>query len=144
MKKLLLAIITAMLWLSPFMAMADIVHTSWASPVGADRREKGEDLLPSDIKEYRIYIISADSNDPDVLIVDDPLAITHTFEYTKPGNYDMYLTVVDIDGRESVYGQNAPISIGSNPLPVEGFKSAVTTTTTTTDTTTTTTIIIGD
>lgn len=101
---------------------------SWT---GANEREDGTPYLPAERKGYNVFIYPAGQSPAEVIFT----AISDKYDFSMPvsdlgnplseGDYEMVITDVDIDGRESLYSQPITFSIVvTNPKPPTGLSAS--------------------
>jgi hypothetical protein len=120
MKKILLLLTTLMLF--PSMSNADCslsdfgvyIDLNW---VAADQRKDGTALLPEEIAGYSIYHKDKTDNTSCVTTIMDGTAISHRLDILKDTPYDINITTLDTDGRESSYSPTIVVG-GIAPIPV--------------------------
>ena len=93
------------LLLLSFSAFADTVEVTFAPPT---EREDATPLPITDIQHYQVYV----SGNPDITIPNT----NNTGEIVlSPGLYDIHVTTVDTDGRESVPSNIVSVQAKSPP-----------------------------
>jgi len=101
---------------------------SWT---GASEREDGTPYPAVERKGYNVYIYPAGQTPGDVIFT----AISDQYDFSMPisdlgnpltiGDYEMVITDVDTDGRESTYSQPITFSIVvANPKPPTGLSAS--------------------
>jgi len=100
--------------------MKNPTHVSWT---GSNEREDGTPYLPTDRRGYNVFIFPAGGSPEDVTFT----AIGEAYDFSMPiadmgdpltdGAYQMIITDVDTDGRESGYSLPIDITIDTVALP---------------------------
>ncbi|MGE0080661.1 MAG: fibronectin type III domain-containing protein [Thiohalomonadaceae bacterium] len=70
----------------------------WRAPT---ERENGEPLPLSELKGYRIHWGPTDNPTEYSVTINDPYATSFTLEGVVPGSYELAMTAIDSNGRES-------------------------------------------
>lgn len=110
------SLILALLLLSAGSVVADTVNGQFTPPT---EREDNTPLTAAEIGAYRLYIDGVDTQQI------PPTENTFTVELS-PGTYDINLTTVDTDGRESVFSETITQTILSKPKPPTGTVITIT------------------
>lgn len=71
---------------------------SWRTPT---ERENGEPLPLSELKGYRIHWGPTSNPTQYSITINDPYATSFTLQGVRPGSYELAMTAIDTEGRES-------------------------------------------
>lgn len=71
---------------------------SWSTPT---TRENGTPLAPGEIGGFEIYVLSESTGESAVIVIDDPLAVTHTVDGLTPDTYYFSISAFDSAGHYS-------------------------------------------
>ncbi len=71
---------------------------SWSIPV---TRENGTPLAPGELGGFEIYMLCESTGESEVFVVDDPLAMSHTFAGLAPDTYYFSISAFDVRGKFS-------------------------------------------
>ena len=111
-------VLATAIWLTVFAinAFADTVNGQFTPPT---EREDNTPLTAAEIGAYRLYIDGVETQQI------PPTENTFTIELS-PGTYDINLTTVDTDGRESVFSETITQVILASPKPPTGTVITIT------------------
>lgn len=104
------------LLLLTFPAFADTVNGSFNHPI---QREDGSTLTAAEIANFNLYVNGV--NTQSIPGTDNVFSID-----LGPGSYDLNMTTVDTDGRESVYSNTLTQVIPALPNPPSGITVTIT------------------
>ena len=115
MKYLLLTL----LWLSPFMALADTATFTFTPPT---EREDNTPLPTSDIGGYNVFLNNVPVDAINPLL---PAATGFTLDLPS-GVHTVTVTTMDTDGRESLMSVPVEANVPFNPKPASGISVVIT------------------
>ncbi|MCG3170565.1 MAG: hypothetical protein CALGDGBN_02132 [Pseudomonadales bacterium] len=80
------------------LAEARSATLSWIMPT---TRADGAPLAAADIGGYEIYMIAESTGETQVIVIEDPLAVTHRIADLQPGTYHFSIAAYDVVGQFS-------------------------------------------
>ena len=88
--------------------VSSVPNLSWVAP---SEREDGTGLSPSEIASFRIYYGVTSGDYSETIDIDDHTATQAVLAGLPSGSYFVAVTVVDVDGRESLYSAEVVITV---------------------------------
>ena len=87
---------------------SNVSNLTWVAP---SEREDGTGLSPSEIASFRIYYGVTSGDYSDTIDIDDHTATQAVLAGLPSGSYFVAVTVVDVDGRESLYSAEVVVTV---------------------------------